>query len=387
MDTLASLRKKKRKCVVALSAGRAGSGIQCVYFESHPTKWELVSHAFVPYAFDFQKIVEQIQSENPARIALPELADLHRRAGLLYAEAASTALSQAPARMRRPDVGVLNRFLLWRTERAGRNLELSASHTPLGDIRDVAVAIGAPTVADFARSDIIRGGRGELPLGPGFVRIARGNARVACFLNVGQVVRAVVVNTESSSTTLDSDAGPGTCLLNRASSEAGLREGFDRDGTQAARGTVDSDCLEVLAADEIFKNPPPSTFTASAFYDLLSRPCLEKLTAADRIATLTALTARRAWAFLKRECRLHEKLERVWVCGGGAHNNTLIDHLRVYGAPVPVGTIEELGIHPDSCVPLALGLSTVGWLEGRHGVGRGRGSQPPIGLGTIVLPC
>lgn len=328
-----------------------------------------------------------MQTRDPARITLSDLADLDRMAGILYTDSASTTLSQAPGKMRRPDIGALNRFVLWRGAVAGTKAYEPAEELSLGEVRRVALSIGAPVVADFEKSDALRGGGGRLPLGPGLVRIARGNAQVACFVNIGQIARVVVVNTESASVVLDSDAGPGTCLINRASREAGLREGFDRDGSRAAQGTVDNDCLDSLSSDELFDRPGHSSFAPSEFEHLLTRACLKRLAETDRIATLTALTARRIWASLKKEYRLQKKLDGVWVCGGGAHNNTLMEYLRVYGDPVPVRTVEELGVKPDSCVPLALGLSTVDWLEGHHGVAAAARRKTAPGLGTVVLPC
>jgi 1,6-anhydro-N-acetylmuramate kinase len=115
-------------------------------------------------------------------------------------------------------------------------------------------------------------------------------------------------------------------------------------------------------------------------------PRVAALSPYDKIATLTALTARTAFEFFKREYHHVLSPETVWVSGGGANNLTLLEFLSTYFDPVKVKSVEESGIPAALRIPLALGLSVREFIAGHPGPWKA-GANPEIaGVGRWILP-
>jgi anhydro-N-acetylmuramic acid kinase len=206
------------------------------------------------------------------------------------------------------------------------------------------------------------------------------------YLNIGLISHLTIIDNPAMHTVLDSDVGPGTFLVNMAARDAGCENGFDRDGSNAAKGKVDNTCVEVLSSLAWFARPSPKHAFFQDFIGCYGLPVVTALSPFDKIATLTALTARTAFEFFKREYRHALAPEVVRVSGGGANNLTLLDYLGTYFDPLPVKSIEESGIPAALHIPLALGLTVHEFILNHPGPFKA-GSAPEIdGIGRWVFP-
>jgi len=213
----------------------------------------------------------------------------------------------------------------------------------LGDPSVIAERCGIDVVADFRRADVAAGGQGA-PLLPALhaMLLARpGHARVV--LNLGGIANITVLAADGRVSGFDT--GPANGLLDAWH----LRqhgEPFDRDGTYATSGRVDTGLLDVLLADPYFALPPPKSTGREYFHLdwLAARAPLAALDPADVQATLLELTARSVAAAIAQHA---PQAEEVLACGGGVHNGALMRRLGELLAPRVLQSTARFGIDPD----------------------------------------
>jgi anhydro-N-acetylmuramic acid kinase len=385
MNFLSKLQKTKKQRILVVSAGGPQSGIQSIYFCAEGDAWEPLAHAVLPYPGPVEELVESLALDPSAAIGLDKLAWLDQKLSYLFLECARTALSHAHKSIRQPHCVVMNSCTLFRGP-VGEGQQARAWNVALGDAQLLASALNVPVISGFGRHGVLGGTTGGLPLFPGNAKIAKHTEPVSLYLNIGLITHLAVVDNQAMSSVIDSDIGPGTCLINLAARQAGCQDGFDRDGSSAAKGTVDSACIGTLLSQELFKRPAPKQAFPQDFTALYSHPQVAALAPLDKIATLTALTARAAFEFFKREYRHVLPAEVIWVSGGGANNLTLLDYLTTYFEPVKVKSVEESGIPAALRIPLALGLTVHEYLAGHPGPWK-NGTNPEInGIGWWAFP-
>ena len=208
----------------------------------------------------------------------------------------------------------------------------------IGDNHRLAELSGITVVGDFRRRDIAAGGQGA-PLVPAFHRTLVAETETAAFLNVGGIANISVIAPDRVS---GFDTGPGNTL-----SDAWIRkhqeQAFDASGAWASLGTVNEPLLERMLADRYFSRPAPKS-TGQDYFNLtwLESLKVDELAPVDVQRTLVELTARSASDALKTS-----GCERVYLCGGGRHNNLLTERLRSLVAPIEVADTCELGVDAD----------------------------------------
>ncbi|MFP4242372.1 MAG: anhydro-N-acetylmuramic acid kinase, partial [Chitinispirillaceae bacterium] len=255
-----------------------------------------------------------------------------------------------------------------------------------GDEQFVSSSLNLPVLTDFIRHNILAGGPGILPTFPGSLKIADGTTGIGAFVNIGLVSRMTFIDNNTSSLLLESDTGPGTVLMDKCAKDADCPDGFDRDGKLSSQGEVDAECVEELAKEPWLLKPAPKQGSPEIFTPLLQHPCLLRLGLLDRVATITALTAKSIYDFYRREYTSNFAPEALWISGGGSNNLSLREYLSAYFDPVPVRSIEDLSVPADMKVPLALGLTVNAFLCG-HSVPWETGSHPQMDpLARWVLP-
>jgi anhydro-N-acetylmuramic acid kinase len=250
----------------------------------------------------------------------------------------------------------------------------------IGDGVALARQLGMTVAYDFRAADVAAGGQGA-PLVPVFHQaLARDLARPhpIAVLNIGGVANVTFVD---GGDPVACDTGPGNALIDdfmRARTGAPL----DRDGDQAARGTVDEDFVARVLAHEFFDRPCPKSLDRNAF--AFANIGLPDFTVANGAATLSALTAASVARIVKRL----PQPPRSWiVAGGGARNPTMMKMLAQRLAPATVQTADAVGWSSQSIEAQAFAYLAVRTQErlpitfpGTTGV-----KQPMTG-GVVVRP-
>jgi anhydro-N-acetylmuramic acid kinase len=216
----------------------------------------------------------------------------------------------------------------------------------IGDPNVIAARTGITTVADFRRRDVALGGQGA-PLVPAFhaaVFRSRDESRVVA--NIGGMANVTLLPGDPQRPVTGFDTGPGNVLMD-GWAERHLGRPYDADGAWAAGASADSALLAALLAHPFFAQTPPKSCGREQFnLDWLDRTlaALEPREAQTVQATLCALTVRSLVATI----RLHAPdCARLLVCGGGARNTTLMQHLQAQLADCTVETTAAQGIAPQ----------------------------------------
>jgi anhydro-N-acetylmuramic acid kinase len=370
-------RKNRQRRILVISAGGETSGIQGLYFLCSGDSWEIISNASVPYPSKIGSLIETCKRQ---AVTSADLALLDYKVTLLFAECAGATLAAVPRALRKPTMAVVNQLTLFKGT-VGEQEPFRSWNITLGDPRFLAGSIDVPVLSDFSRYSLLAGGDGALPALSGNLIIARRFSGVVIFLNIGLITHMTVVDRASSRSILESDTGPGMCLINRCAQGTNSVDGFDRDGSDTAGGTVDIGCLDALATSPWFLKEAPKEASTELFEPLLQKPCIAALAPADRLATMTALTARTIYDFFRNSFKEPLQPEAVIISGGGVNNASLVGYCTTYFGHLRLLSCEELGIPVTMRVPLTLGLSVDAFLMGKSGWKDRKGT-----IGSISLP-
>lgn len=214
----------------------------------------------------------------------------------------------------------------------------------IGNPALLAELTGITVVGDFRRRDVAAGGQGA-PLVPAFHEALfeerEGHRAV---LNVGGFSNLSLIEPDKAVSGFD--CGPGNVLLD-AWIQDQRNEPYDRNGRWAASGQVEPQLLQALLSDPFFQTKGPKS-TGREVFNLpwlkqhLSR--LPPLAAEDIQATLLELSAR---TIVESLTGAQENTEELLVCGGGAHNATLMARLGQLLPATRVASTASHGVDPD----------------------------------------
>ena len=220
------------------------------------------------------------------------------------------------------------------------------------DANVIAEQTGISVVSDFRRRDMAVGGQGA-PLVPAFHKAlfsAPDNTRV--LLNLGGIANITVLPADDSPV-VGYDTGPANLLLD-AWTALHTDNDYDAGGAWAQSGQVIEPLLNQLLEHPFFAKPYPKSTGREDFnlewlqselqkFDQISAST--RYSAADVQATLTELTAISASAQINMF--INAKVNSsVYVCGGGALNDYLMERLQAHLPHCTVETTASLGLDP-----------------------------------------
>ncbi|WP_191489651.1 anhydro-N-acetylmuramic acid kinase [Pseudomonas sp. FEN] len=231
----------------------------------------------------------------------------------------------------------------------------------IGNPALLAELTGITVVGDFRRRDVAAGGQGA-PLVPAFHEaLFKEHKGQRAVLNVGGFSNLSLI--EPGQAVSGFDCGPGNVLLD-AWIQDQRNEPYDRSGQWAASGQVEPALLQALLSDPFFQTKGPKS-TGREVFNLtwlkrhLSR--LPTLAAADIQATLLELSAR---TIVESLTAAQENTEELLVCGGGAHNATLMARLGQLLPDARVASTASHGVDPDWVEAMAFAWLAHCCLEG-----------------------
>jgi len=249
----------------------------------------------------------------------------------------------------------------------------------LGNAALLAELSGITVVNDFRSRDIAAGGQGA-PLVPAFHhKMLRHPDIHRVIVNIGGISN--LTNLQPGQTSSGFDCGPGNLLMD-AWIMRHLQQPYDRDGLWAASGIVIPSLLRALLEEPYLHAPPPKSCGRDLFnMKWLEQKLLGNETPADVQATLLALTGNAISASILQYCT---GAEEVYVCGGGAHNQTLLAYLKQALPDCHIQLTDQLGIEADWLEAIAFA-----WLAQQtlHGIcanlPEATGARHPCILGAI----
>jgi anhydro-N-acetylmuramic acid kinase len=326
---------------VGLMSGTSLDGVDAALAEIGPTgRIRLLKTHYLPYPDRLRDRLLALHASQPDEIHLAAIAanELAR----LYSDACKKLFHGiAPETVRA--IGCHGQTL--------RHCPTDGYTLQIGNAALLAELTGTTVVNDFRSRDIAAGGQGA-PLVPAFHAQALRNPEVhRVVANIGGI--ANVTDLPGNGVVRGWDTGPGNMLLDAwIKRHSGAH--YDRDGAWAASGTVQTGLLTALASHPYLTQSPPKSTGREQFnidwldatLDRLDRP----LSPADVQATLLEFTAISLCEAVLRGC---PGTQELYVCGGGAHNRTLMQRIAAHLPNVRVATTSTLGIDPDWVEALA----------------------------------
>ena len=201
---------------------------------------------------------------------------------------------------------------------------------------------GVTVISDFRSRDIAAGGQGA-PLVPAFHDQTLRHPDIhRVIVNIGGISN--LTNLPPSHIATGFDCGPGNMLMDAWCMQH-LGKPFDANGAWAASGNVLPVLLEQMLNEPFFSLSPPK----SSGRDLFNMAWLQnKLQGseptADVQATLLELTCRTIAQSIQQHCA---GAKEIYLCGGGAHNQTMYDRLAILLTGCAVRTTDVLGVDSD----------------------------------------
>ena len=253
----------------------------------------------------------------------------------------------------------------------------------IGNPEIIAAETGIDVVADFRSADIRAGGQGA-PLVPAFHKaIFSAATENRVVVNIGGIANITVLPADPAIAVTGFDTGPGNTLMD-AWARQHLGTPMDAGGQWAAGGRCDARLLQMLSGDAYFTMAPPKSTGREYFnLDWLSGfPAVNVLAADDVQATLCSLTTNTIIEAVERHAT---ETQRLLVCGGGIHNDTLMQQLTTGLPAAAVESSAQYGLDPDWVEAVAFAWLAKQKLEARPGnLPEVTGALRPVILGTLV---
>ena len=325
---------------IGLMSGTSLDGIDAVAatFDGDGGPQLLHSHyqPFEPFLRD-----ELLQLQAPCDNELHRAAVAANQLARAYASAVKTLLTKAS--LNAPDVEAVGCH-----GQTVRHRPDAGYTTQLVNAALLAELTGITVVNDFRSRDIAAGGQGA-PLLPALHRRLFHSANEhRVIVNIGGI--ANITNLPARAVVSGFDCGPGNALMDEWISKHRGKP-YDQDGAWAATGAVLPRLFNDLFLAEYFSLSPPKS-TGRDWFNLawLQAALKGDERPQDVQATLLELTAQGITQAIKKYCA---GAQAVFVCGGGAHNRTLIARLVALLPEQRVADTGALGLHADWVEALA----------------------------------
>ncbi|MDF2940263.1 MAG: anmK [Gammaproteobacteria bacterium] len=367
------------KLFIGIMSGTSLDGIDCILvnFEGQKLKPLASLHMDYPKAVR-DRLLAICQNFS---VNLKDLGCLHTELGELYSKAVLALLSNTKVPAKKIS--------------AIGNHGQTIYHFPegkfpftmqIGNAAVIAARTGIPVVADFRSMDMALSGQGA-PLVPAFHEavFSKKNKNIAV-VNIGGMSNVTLLPAGRSSAVLGYDTGPGNVLMDLWI-QTHKRQAFDKNGLWARSGKVNSDLLKALLAESFFKQKPPKS-TGRELFNLawlekkLSK--FGKLKAEDVQATLLELTAQS----ITQGIGLSKfKADDIFICGGGALNQSLVKRLAELNPQALVDSTMKLGIDPAWVEAMAFAWLAKQSISGKAGnLPSVTGAKKATRLGAIYWP-
>lgn len=209
----------------------------------------------------------------------------------------------------------------------------------------LAEQTGINVISDFRSRDLAAGGEGA-PLVPAFHSwLLSDPEHTRTLINIGGFANLSIMR--PGMTPAGFDSGPGNALMDSwIQQHKGLA--FDEGGNWARTGRVIPELLQAMLSDPYFSRSAPKS-TGREYFNphwlstfIASQP--KELRSEDVQATLLALTAH---SIADSVAVAASESTSVYLCGGGARNTLLLEHLQTLLKHRQVRTTAALGVDPD----------------------------------------
>lgn len=351
---LAKLHRKKNLVVIGLNSGTSADGLDLaavkISFGTKVPKIKYLTGKTVPYPSDLHRQVNNAVVEDIT--SMDDLIRLDRDLGRFYAVQTSKFIAALKKKNIKPDLvashGQTVRHLPGKVK-SGHKKE--SGTLQLGHAETISAITGLVTIADFRQGDIALGGEGAPITAKAMWALFGSKKESRLVINIGGIANYFLFPKGGGANKVRAaDCGPGNSLIDIIVSRYFNRR-FDPGGKIASRGRISMRLLSLLTADKFIKKKYGPSTGRGRFGVRLAEKIVEYslklgLNKSDILATTTELTA---VAISRSIDKLTDKyyIKNIYLFGGGARNNFLIERLRANLPETEFCNVSELGFEPD----------------------------------------
>jgi anhydro-N-acetylmuramic acid kinase len=320
--------------VAGIMSGTSADGIDVSIVRIAPQRGRpllrLLAHEHFAYPQELRTRV--LAAMNAGSTSTAELARLHWRLGMAYAEALEKTVQKHALKLEL--IGCHGQTLFHQPAPAPYAGRRFACTWQAGEAQVIASWLGVPVVSNFRPADMLAGGQGA-PLVPLldyalFAHPTRGRV----LQNIGGIANLTAISAGAPPrAVLAFDTGPGNMIIDWLAAELFNRP-FDKDGALAAAGAVLQPLLKQALRNPYFRRRPPRSAGREQFGREYATEFLRSARALsprgeDALATATALTAETIARSYQRFVapRMKGRAVDFIVSGGGARNRALMSML------------------------------------------------------------
>ena len=274
------------------------------------------------------------------------ICELNFELGELFSQAALAVIGKAGIKPEQVDLigshGQTVRHLPPKPGQTGSTLQIAEPSV-------IAHKTGIKTIADFRTADMAAGGQGAPLLPLLHHRLFATPAQNVAVINIGGIANVTYLPGSMNEDEVAAfDTGPGNMVIDYLTRKLFNRP-YDENGRLAASGKTDKKLFDELMGHPYLGKHPPKSTGREEFGGLFTEALLankQNIPDIDLLHTVTEFTAHS----IAQSCRsyLPGGLDMVWICGGGAQNNLLMELLGGEFSPAPVKSSIEYGVDPDA---------------------------------------
>ena len=364
MESFYELTQKQTKNVIGLMSGTSVDGVDTAVVEIRghglETQVELLAFNTLPFSTeDRNRIFNLFQPEVSGS---QEICQMNFRIGEIFADAALSVMRDAALKKNEIDlIGSHGQTVYHLPPK--KDAQYVPSTLQLGEPAVIAHRTGIPTIADFRVADVAAGGQGA-PLVPyvDFLLFRRSDRTIA-LQNIGGISNVTLIPAGASATdVLAADTGPGNMIIDAVTEiVTNGKQTYDSGGQLAARGQPCEPLIEEWMKHPFIQACPPKTTGRETFGTDFARRAIEQakakhLSDSDIIATATEFTSRTIFDYYRRFLLPYYSCDEIVVSGGGVHNLTLMQRLKMLFNPIPIRVIDGYGIPSDAKEAIAFAV-------------------------------
>src|ERR1035438_4659800 len=206
----------------------------------------LLAHEAFPYSLPLRRAV--LHAMNATATSTAELARLHWRLGLAYAEAVTATVERH--RVKLDLIGCHGQTLYHQPHKTPYVGRIFACTWQAGEAAAIAASTGVPVISNFRPADMLAGGQGA-PLVPLLDYVLFADAKRGRVLqNIGGIANLTAIPAGGRpEQVIAFDTGPGNMVIDALAQEL-FGKKYDRNGNIAAQGVVVASALA-----EALRNP------------------------------------------------------------------------------------------------------------------------------------
>ena len=331
------------------------------------------------------------------QLDLQDVCLLHARIGRLHAQMVLDCLQKWSIKPSEIDLIASHGQTVFHAPRRQHGIQDWPDATlQIGDADHIAHITGIITVSDFRQKHVAAGGEGAPLAGYGDFLLFGSATQPRILLNIGGIANFTYLPAPPDPTAVfATDTGPGNTLMD-ALARRDFGKLYDDDGAIARSGHINTALLSALLAHPYFGEPTPKTTGPEVFY--LEQNGTENANSiasiigasdtpsgADLMATLCRFSAETIANEVQKSIGARTNFV-AYTSGGGAHNTTLINHLRDLLPQVFFRAFDELGISGDAKEAVLFAALANETVAGPPINWQGRAGMPNVNMGKISLP-